>query len=268
MPASTKLKVLDLFSGIGMFSYGLHKTGLYETSAFCEWDSKCQQVLKKNFPSVFCYTDISYLAYQDGYLYSEKDSTNVFTEVDVIVGGFPCQDISVANQSAKGLEGERSGLWSEYKRLIKEAQPKGVIIENVSALLRRGLGVVLSDLHSLGYDAEWHCITAKHFGAYHERDRIFILAYRRSIGGQGFQPVQHLKKVGQGWESCKTTLQQIYDNPFGRSGSIPQPLLRGMDVRMPGRMDRLKQVGNTVYWPIVEKLGYHLYGNIKRIGGS
>lgn len=90
MPASTKLKVLDLFSGIGMFSYGLHKTGLYETSAFCEWDSKCQQVLKKNFPSVFCYTDISYLTYQDGYLYSEKDSTNVFTEVDVIVGGFPC----------------------------------------------------------------------------------------------------------------------------------------------------------------------------------
>jgi len=247
---TNKLKVLDLFSGIGMFSYGLEKTGLYETVFFCEWDQKCKAVLKKNFPSVPIAGDISFL---DGYM---------LKDIDVLTGGFPCQDISVANQNAEGISGSRSGLWGEYARLIKEVKPKGVMIENVSSLVRRGLDVVLKDLNQIGYDAEWHCITAKHLGACHERDRVFILAYRRSLGGEGFKPLQHLEKVGQGWKSCEKDLQQVYQSPFRRSGSIPQPLLCGMDVRYPGRMDRLKQVGNTVYWPIVEQLGYHMHRNI------
>ncbi len=244
-----KLKVLDLFAGIGMFSYGLEKTRLYETVAFCEWDKSCQEVLKKHWPNVPCHSDIKELEWPHG-------------GIDVLTGGFPCQDISYAGKG-DGITGERSGHWSHYARLINEIKPKGVIIENVSALRRRGLGVVLSDLNKIGYDAEWHCITAKHFGAYHERDRLFILAYNRGLGGEGFEPLQRLEKVGQGWESSKEVVQQIFSDPFRRSDSWPQPLLRRVDVQRPEWVDRLKQVGNTVYWPIVEKLGYHLHSNLR-----
>jgi DNA (cytosine-5)-methyltransferase 1 len=244
-----KLKVLDLFSGIGGFSLGLHKTGKYETKAFCEWDKTCQSVLRKNFPGVVIYDDIKDL------------SLNEDSGYDILVGGFPCQDLSLAGRGA-GLEGDRSSHWFHYLRLIKEAKPKGCIIENVSALRSRGLDTVLRGLDAVGYDAEWHCITAKHLGAYHERDRVFILAYSRSLGVSGFKPLVSLEEVGQGWEGRKADLQQVYDNPFGRSSRFPQPLLRGSDVRPAGWVDRLKQVGNSVYWPIVEKLGEHMYENL------
>lgn len=245
-----KLKVLDLFSGIGMLSYGLEKTGLYDTKLFCEADIKCKAVLKKHWPEVPLLGDVTYL---DGY--------QLQGSIDVICGGFPCQDISLAGTGV-GLEGSRSGLWSEFYRIIKEIKPRGVLIENVSQLRTRGLGRILQDLYEVGYDAEWHCITAKHFGACHERDRIFILAYNRSLGEQGFKPLQYLEKVGQGWESCKEDLLKVYSNPFGRSDSIPQPLLRRVDDASPGWMDRLKQLGNTVYWPIIKELGFHLHKNI------
>jgi DNA (cytosine-5)-methyltransferase 1 len=106
--------------------------------------------------------------------------------VDAICGGFPCQDISHAGKGA-GIEGERSGLWFEYARLIGELRPRYVFVENVSALLNRGIDRVLGDLAALGYDAEWHCIPASAVGAPHRRDRIWIVAYPghgsgRSIG--------------------------------------------------------------------------------------
>jgi DNA-cytosine methyltransferase len=245
-----KLQTLDLFAGIGGFAYGLEKTGLYETKYFCEWDSVAQRVLKKQWPDVPCFGDIKDL--------SGSDVGNV----DIITGGFPCQDISLAGEGV-GIEGDRSSHWYHYLRLINEIKPKGCIIENVSALRSRGLDTVLRGLDEVGYDAEWHCITAKHLGAYHERDRVFVLAYSRSIGVSGFKPLVDLEEVGQGWESRKANLQQVYDNPFGRSNCFPQPLLRGSDVRPTGWVDRLKQVGNSVYWPIVERLGYHMYENVK-----
>lgn len=257
-----KLKVLDLFSGIGMFSYGLHKTGLYETVAFCEWDEQCQQVLKKNYSSIPCYKDIKDLEWRGGYLYSEDSGVTTFTDVDVIVGGFPCQDISYAGKGA-GIKGERSGHWKHYWRLINEIRPKAAIIENVSALRTRGLDVVLSDLNEVGYDAEWHCIPASHCGAPHSRDRIWILAYRRGERGSGLVPLVSLGEVRQGGWRGKEDLQQVYSSPFRRSDSRPEPLLRRMDVRYPRRLDRLKQVGNTVYWPTVEQLGYHTHKNVQ-----
>lgn len=260
-----KLKVLDLFAGIGGFTLGMEKTGLYETVAFCEWDKKAQKVLSKNFPNVYCYSDIKDLSYQDGYLYSEKDEVVGFTNIDVITGGFPCQDISYAGKGA-GLEGERSGHWFEYLRLIEQIKPKGVIIENVSALRTRGLGTVLRGLNEVGYDAEWHCIPASALGACHQRDRIWILAYLRCEGRQGLVPLQHLGEIGQRRWGGKEDLQQIYNNPFGRSHLWPEPLIRRVDVLVPGRVDRLKQVGNSIYWPIAEQLGYHLYYNLERTG--
>jgi site-specific DNA-cytosine methylase len=103
------------------------------------------------------------------------------TCVDVICGGFPCQDISAAG-SRVGIDGERSGLWSEYARLIGELRPRYVIVENVADLLIRGLAIVLGDLAAIGYDAEWHCIPAAAVGADHWRDRLWIIAYPNGAG--------------------------------------------------------------------------------------
>jgi DNA (cytosine-5)-methyltransferase 1 len=169
------LRVLDLFSGIGGFSIGLERAGM-TTVAFCEIDKKAQIVLKKHWPDVPVFEDVSTLTKG---LLDERGIT-----VDVICGGFPCQDISYAGAGA-GIEGERSGLWSEYARLIGELRPQFVIVENVSALLSRGLDRVLGDLAQIGYDAEWHCIPASTVGAPHRRDRIWIMAYPSIVQQHG-----------------------------------------------------------------------------------
>src|SRR5579871_3948833 len=134
------------------------------TVAFCELDPYCRAVLRKHWPDIVCHPDVRTLRGAD------------LGPVDVICGGFPCQDISLAGKGA-GLAGERSGLWREYARIIGEVRPRYVIVENVAALLGRGLGDVLGDLASIGYDAEWHCIPAAYVGAPHRRDRIWIVAY-------------------------------------------------------------------------------------------
>ena len=122
----SKLKVLDLFSGIGGFSLGLERTGGFETKAFCEIDPFCRRVLAKHWPDVPCFEDVTTLRGED------------VGTVDVICGGFPCQDISLAGLGA-GMDGARSGLWSHYARLIGELRPRYVLVENVAALLGRGL---------------------------------------------------------------------------------------------------------------------------------
>jgi DNA (cytosine-5)-methyltransferase 1 len=166
-----RVNVLDLFSGIGGFSLGLERAGM-RTVAFCEIDPFARRVLAKHWPDVPCYDDVRSLT-------AKRLAADGIAAVDVICGGFPCQDISFAGKGA-GLAGERSGLWSEYARIIGEFRPRFVIVENVAALLSRGLDAVLGDLASLGYDAEWHCIPASAIGAPHRRDRVWILAYRQA----------------------------------------------------------------------------------------
>ena len=174
------LKVLDLFAGIGGFSLGLEATGGFETVAFCEIEEYPQRVLRKNWPGVPIYSDVTKLTAK----IMEADGIRP----EVITGGFPCQDISTAGKGA-GIDGERSGLWSEIARLIGEVRPRYAIMENVSALLGRGLDRVLGDLASIGYDAEWHCITASSVGAPHRRDRIWITAYcYADSNGQPIKP--------------------------------------------------------------------------------
>jgi DNA-cytosine methyltransferase len=166
-----KHKVLDLFAGIGGFSLGLEATGGFETTAFCELDKKAQLVLKKHWPDTPIYEDIKELTYE-----RLRADGNVPT---VITGGFPCQDISCAGK-AKGILAERSGLWSEMFRLIRDVRPTWAIIENVSALRSKGLTLVLQNLCEIGYMCEWHCIPASAVGAPHQRDRIWIIAYPKS----------------------------------------------------------------------------------------
>ena len=130
----------------------------------CESDPFCQRVLAARWPGIPCYPDVSELRGAD------------VAPVDVLCGGFPCQDISVAGRGA-GIGGARSGLWSEMFRLTGELRPGYLVVENVPALLVRGLDIVLGDLASIGFDAEWDCLRACDFGAPHERERLWLVAY-------------------------------------------------------------------------------------------
>jgi DNA (cytosine-5)-methyltransferase 1 len=154
----------SLFAGIGGFDLGLERAGMR-----CEWqveiDPYARAVLAKHWPDVRRHEDVRTFPPPEGEW-----------GVDVICGGFPCQDISVAGKGA-GLAGARSGLWYEYARIIGELRPRYVIVENVAALLARGMGTVLGDLSTLGYDAEWHVIPASAVGAPHRRERIWIVAH-------------------------------------------------------------------------------------------
>jgi DNA (cytosine-5)-methyltransferase 1 len=158
----------SLFAGIGGFELGFTRAG-FDVSWEVEIDPYCQKVLAKNFPEAERFGDIR-----------ECGSHNL-KPVDVICGGFPCQDISNAGLRA-GITGERSGLWKEYARIIRELRPRFVLVENVAALLGRGMGVVLGDLAEIGYDAEWTVISAADVGAPHLRERIWIVAYPRGEG--------------------------------------------------------------------------------------
>ena len=153
------------------------------TEAFCEIDPFCQRVLARHWPGVPIHDDIRTLSGAD------------VGSIDVICGGFPCQDISSAGKGA-GIHGERSSLWFEYARLIGEIRPRYVIVENVAALLARGLDAVLGELAALGYDAEWHCIPASAVGARHRRDRIWVVAYPDRGGCQVERQPQHSKQQG------------------------------------------------------------------------
>ena len=269
------MNVLDLFSGIGGFSLGLERAGM-KTVAFCEVDKKCQQVLKKHWPGVPIFDDVSTLKGED-----------IEETVDVICGGFPCQDISLAGKGA-GLEGERSGLWTEFHRLIKEIKPKYAIIENVSALRSRGLDQVLREISEIGYDAEWHCITAASIGAPHRRDRVWIVAYPRdskrkdsitgSLGRDGERKLEerirtsettettgssqtsesmayaNSKRLERQREISSRISEELKDPSYTRWWKI-EPSVGRVAHGVSGRVDRLKQLGNAVVPQIPELIG-------------
>ena len=156
----------SLFSGIGGLERGLEMLGLGPTLWQAENDERARRILRLRFPNAHLYSDV-------------KEIDKKTKRVDVLCGGFPCQDISDAgtNHTRRGLTGNRSGLWSEFARIIAELRPPRVLIENVASLAERGLTKILSDLASCGYDAEWDCFTACSLGAPHTRNRLFILAY-------------------------------------------------------------------------------------------
>lgn len=158
----------SLFSGIGGFELGAVMSGI-ETLWNCEIEEYQRAVLKNNFPNAKQYADI-------------RELRNI-EYVDIISGGFPCQDISVAGKM-EGITGERSGLWSEMFRIIREVRPLYVLIENSPTLLIRGFERVLCDLSQIGYNAEWQVISNMSFGYPHRRERLYVIAYSHKIGLQ------------------------------------------------------------------------------------
>jgi DNA (cytosine-5)-methyltransferase 1 len=162
----------SLFAGIGGFDLGFERAGLV-----CKWqveiDSFCRKVLAKHWPDVRRHDDVR--------TFPEGDPEA--WKVDVICGGFPCQDISLAGRRA-GLKGERSGLWWEFARIVRLLRPRYVVVENVPGLLaaeseeeQAPVGCVLGELAECGYNAEWACIPASAFGSTQQRYRVFIIAY-------------------------------------------------------------------------------------------
>ena len=202
-----KLKVLELFAGIGGVSCGLDKTQGYQTVAVCEINPFCRDVLKRHWPEAYQYDDVRTL--------TARQLAADGIAVDVVTGGFPCQDISSAGAQAGIGEGTRSGLYRHVIRIVDEVRPSFVIFENVARLLSgpkeapgQWFWQFLNDLAEVGYDAEWHCITAASVGAPHERDRIWIIAYpneaqleRGSISGRIY--AQHAKFGDACWGQDK-----------------------------------------------------------------
>ena len=167
------LKILDTFAGIGGFSYAAEKIiGGFETTQFIEIEPYCQKVLKKHWPSVPIHDDI-------------KTFTARPFQFDVITGGFPCQDISVAGLQKGITKQSRSGLFYELIRVIRLVRPKFIVLENVAAILNNGLDIVLGELSEAGYDAEWSIISASSLGACHRRSRWWLVAYPNNNGHQG-----------------------------------------------------------------------------------
>lgn len=206
------MRHLDLFSGIGGFALAARWAN-WRTIGFCELDPYCQKVLTKNFPGVPIHDDI-------------KTYTGSEGSADIITGGFPCQDISVAGTGV-GIEGERSGLWSELARIIGEVRPRYAVLENVAALLSRGLDRVTGDLAEIGYDCEWHCIPASAVGAPHRRDRIWIVAYSGSDG------IRHKS----GWLNGQDWQGQAESWDDGAQGNVADT----NKPRLAGRLRRILQ---------------------------
>jgi DNA (cytosine-5)-methyltransferase 1 len=219
-----ELTVGSLFSGIGGFDLGLERAGM-RVIWQCESDDYCRRVLARHWPGVPCYEDVA----------------KVGAEVappDLLCGGFPCQDLSVLGGRA-GLGGAKSGLWREYARLIRELRPRYVLVENVADLLVRGLGTVLGDLASCGYDAEWDCIPAAAVGAVHLRARLWLLAYPdRGRYGASDEAVFAGRRL-----------------PEFRGRWANEPGVGRVDDGVPDGVERRRALGNSLVPQIAEWIG-------------
>lgn len=240
------MKVLDLFSGIGGFSLGLEKAGM-ETVAFCEIDPHCSKVLEKHWPRVDNFRDIKQLTgkYLNGV-------------VDLICGGYPCTGHSVAGQK-KGFKDERSNLWLEYLRLIKEIKPRYCIIENSPNLRSTGMGQLLKDVHAVGYNAEWSIISAYSIGSPHQRERLFIVLWRGDVPYCNpfrlWQADPQKKKISSRWWSERLFKRSPL---FKQASKIESRVLQfddGISQELSENEIKIKMLGNSLLPQIPELIG-------------
>ena len=242
----------SLFSGIGGFELGAKKSNI-DTIWNCEIDAECRQNLLKNFPNTKQYENIKHLAYPD--------------YVDIISGGFPCQDLSMANTKNKKLwengndykiKGERSSLWTEMWRVIREVRPKYVLIENSPMLLKRGFGEVLSNLSESGYCVEWQCLRASSFGYPHKRDRLYVIAYSEQVRCKNNNSAfRELSEVF----TCPASGQMPDTMPTKRFVGTSDYSSVRVDYGLPAELDkkRIEMLGNAV----IPEIAHYLFECVK-----
>ncbi len=257
------LNGLDLFSGIGGISRALEPW--VRTVAYCEQDRYCQGVLLSRMSE----GQLTHAPIWDDVRTLDATPFKGALQIDIISGGFPCQDISAAGSGA-GLAGERSGLFFEIIRLIEEIKPSWVFLENVPAIRTRGLKEVVRTFTDLGYDCRWTCVSAAELGAPHRRRRWFLLAHtngkRRGqeqvrIGGRenkaefrddgkkeslANSSSKRLERWMEPETSWKTFREYSCQGAFRGIRGIPQPTIHRDDDGLPHRVDRIKGLGNSV----------------------
>ena len=232
----------SLFAGIGGFDLGFERAGM-ECKWQCEIDPFCQKVLAKHWPDVQRYGDI------------KEVDWNEVERVDVVCGGFPCQPVSVAGKRL-AQEDER-WLWPEFARCLSVLRPRFAVMENVPGLLTAGVGDVLGDLWSLGYDAEWQVISAADMGAPHRRERVWIVAYANGGDGFDFRIMQPDRQESEGVQFWSGRIDELgASNGEQRSDAYPG-IVRAFHG-IPDRVDRLKSLGNAVVPQIPEWIGRRL----------
>lgn len=248
------LRHLDLFSGIGGFALAARMVGGYETVGFCEIEPYCQAVLRKHWPGVPVHDDVRSLRAVD------------VGSVDVITGGFPCQDVSLAGKG-EGLDGARSGLWRELCRLIGECRPRGALVENSPALRTRGYDRIEGDLAGVGYACRPFVVSAADVGADHLRKRAWLVAYPFGLqlreqprwsrrprwadpllaGDDGEEgPAADADDAGRREQRRPVTVSPELAAAECDGGRAIEPcLVRGVHG-LPGRVDRIRALGNSV----------------------
>jgi DNA (cytosine-5)-methyltransferase 1 len=225
----TKLRVLSLFAGIGGFDLGLERTGGFETVAVSDVDEYANRVTARRFPAAEQLGDVTKAEFPDA---------------DVICAGFPCQDISVAGKGA-GLAGARSGLWREVVRAICVVRPRYTLLENVAALLDRGMGTVLGDLAEIGNDAEWDCFQACDIGAPHRRDRIYIVANADGDGDLNIRAAASNLAFQETLQQWRRGCDELgADDGLQRNGSYAG--IRRVVHGIPNWVDRVGRLGNAI----------------------
>lgn len=272
------MKVLDLFSGIGGFSLGLERAGM-ETVAFCEYDDKARQVLRKHWPDVPQYNDVRTLT-------KEQIENDGIESIRLICGGYPCQPFSTAGRR-QGEDDDRH-LWPELFRLVQEIRPAWVLCENVAGHISMGLDSVLADLESEGYSAQPLVIPACAVGAFHRRDRVWILAHSDNPHGEGRWLSSRVRQeqsntdgrsasreaseilahsdssrqprpgeyVESQYSATSRTEETSHAFPSSELGIwATEPAVGRVAYGVPGRVDRLKQLGNAVVPQVVEVIG-------------
>lgn len=228
--ASSVLNVLDLFSGIGGFSLGLE--AIQDDRLLRDQrvgEAGTREALAAGAES--------------------RGHNEAWDRADVVTLGFPCQDISDAGKRA-GLTGKRSDLWRWGCGAIRLVRPAYAIVENVAALLRRGMATVLGDLAEVGYDAEWHCIPASYVGAPHDRDRVWIIA-NPERGERWEEPY--------GWTIGRMGREQ-QSIPWDSSWQGALRILRGVDDGSAYGAHRLDTIRNAVVPQIPEIIGRAILG--------
>lgn len=246
----------SLFAGIGGLELGLERALSATTIWQVEIDPTCRRVLARHWPHAQQYGDIHHV---DG---------KQLAPVDVICGGFPCQDISIAGRG-KGLDGERSGLVWQMLRVIRDVGPSVVVMENSPALLARGFGRVVSELAACGFDAEWDCIPARAVGAPHVRDRLFCVAAHPERLALRQQSERHQRQGGCIRETEREQGESRDARPTGAAaepdwhradGWHPASAVRRVVDGVPAGVDRrrLTALGNAVVPQVASVVGHRV----------